>query len=229
MPYLVWKKKFDRQKGFLALRQKRFFSIKPIGVFKTEKENYIRRLPFYAITGGVGTGKTRELKKLARWSNNLFGTEGVYLNAKEGLDNWYKRAGLSNEDLRGLKQFEKNELLIERLKGRAVFIDDLDGVNNKVKVSLLKELIKNSRGGAVAFENVKRVHPAIIQTLRAKQRLKTKEDLRVIDLGRSEEIVDVGMVVAIVLIFGLALIWGFSEALLLALGFRLFVRYGEKA
>jgi len=112
---------------------------------------------------------------------------------------------------------------------KAVFIDDLDGVNNKVKVSLLKELIKNARGGAVAFENIKKVHPAIVQTLRAKQRLKPKEDLNTIDLGRSEEIIDIGMLVAISLVFGLALMWGFSEALLMALGFRWLIRYGEKA
>lgn len=64
--------------------------------------------------------------------------------------------------------------------------------------------------------------------LKAKQRLEPKEDLRVIDLGRSEEIIDIGMVVALGMVFGLALMWGVSEALLLALGFRWLVRYGER-
>ena len=219
MPYIVW----------LALRHKKFFSIKPFGSFKTEKETYIRKLPFFVITGGVGSGKTRELKKLEKWSFNLWGVEGVYLNAREGLTNWYRRAGLDDEALRGLKQFEKNELLIEALRGKAVFIDDLDGVFNKVKVSLIRELIKNARGGAVAFENPKKVYPAILQTLKAKQRLKPKEDLKTIDLGRSEEVIDIGLVVALALVFGLAIMWGVSEALLVALGFRWLVRYGERA
>ncbi len=212
----------------MALRQVKFFSIKHLR-WKTQKETYIRKLPFYILTGGVGTGKTRELRKLLGWSPTLWGVEGVYLNAKEGLDNWYKRAGLSNEDLSGLKQFEKNELLKETLRGKAVFIDDLDGVYSKVKVELIKDLIKNSGGGAVAFENPKKVHPSIIQTLRAKQRLAPKEDLKVIDLGQSEEIIDIGMIVALSLIFGLALMWGVSEALLLALGFRWLIRYGERS
>ena len=226
MTYLVWKEKFDRKKGFLALRRVKFFSIKNFR-WRVQRENYIRRQNFYIITGGVGTGKTRELSKLLNWSNKLFGSEGVYLNAKEGLENWYKRAGLDNEELKGLKQFEKNELLKETLRGKAVFIDDLDGVFNKVKVNLIKDLIKNSRGGAVAFENIKRVHPAIIQTLRAKQRLKLKEDLQVIDLGKAEEIVDIGMVVALALVVGLGLVYGFSEALLIAMGLRWLVREGK--
>ena len=137
MPYLVFKNsRVNRYRGFIALRHKRFFSIKPFGVWKSEKETYIRKLPFFVITGGVGSGKTRELQKLVNWSQNLFGVEGVYLNAKEGLDNWYKRAGLTNEDLKGLKQFEKNELLKETLKGKAVFIDDLDGFLIRLKFPL---------------------------------------------------------------------------------------------
>ena len=156
MPYLVWKEKFDRQKGFLALRHKRFFSIKPFGVWKSEKETYIRKLPFFVITGGVGSGKTRELQKLLGWSQNLFGVEGVYLNAREGLTNWYRRAGLDDDALKGLKQFERNALLVETLRGKAVFIDDLDGVFNKVKVALIKELIKNSKGGLSLLRTLKR-------------------------------------------------------------------------
>ena len=227
MAYLVYKNPHDREKGFLALRRVKTFLHKPFE-WKTTKETYIRRLPFYVITGGVHTGKTRELKKLMGWSQNLWGVEGIYLNAREGLTNWYKRAGIDDEELKGLKQFEKNEFLIERLKGKAVFIDDIDGVFNKVKVSLLKEIIRNSTGGAVSYENPKQLHPSLLQTIKAKQRLKPKEDLKTIDLGRSEEIVDVGMIVALILVFGLAMLWNVSEALLLALGVRWMIKYGEK-
>ena len=227
MPYLVFKgSKYDRVRGNLALRRVKFFSIKNFR-WRVQRENYIRRQNFYIITGGVGTGKTRELKKLEKWATRIWNKEAIYLNAKEGLTNWYKRAGLTNEELKGLKQFEKNELLKEALCGNVVLIDDIDGIFNKVKVGLLKEIIKNSSGGAVAFENPKKVHPAIIQILRIKQRLEPKEDLQVIDLGRAEEIVDIGMVVALALVVGLGLVYGFSEALLLALGLRWLVREGK--
>ena len=89
-------------------------------------------------------------------------------------------------------------------------------------------MIKNAGGGAVAFENPKKVYPSLLQILKAKQHLAPKEDLKVIDLGRSEEIIDIGMVVVLALVFGLAMFYGFSEALLLALGLRWIIRYGEK-
>ena len=225
MAYFVFKNKGRR--SYLAIRRKR---VKGIWRWRwvENREEYIKS-SFLVICGGRGSGKTREMKKLTMRSSEVFGVSGVYIKCAESLDNWFKRAGLEQEELKGLKQFEKVELLIDRLKGRAVFLDGVDRVSGKVKVEAVKRIIGVARAGAVSCESEKRVDVGILQAIRRKQGLRKWESLRVIELGkRDEEIVDVGNILALVLVIGLGLFLGMSEAMIGAMGLRYLVREGNR-
>ena len=225
MAYFVFKNKGRR--SYLAIRRKR---VKGIWRWRwvENREEYIKS-SFLVVVGGRGSGKTRELKKLTIRSMEVFGAPGVYIKCAESLDNWFKRAGLEQEELKGLKQFEKVELLIDRLRGRAVFLDGVDRVYGKVKVETVKRIIGVARAGAVSCESEKRVDVGILQAIRRKQGLRKWESLRVIELGkRDEEIVDVGNIIALVLVIGLGLFLGMSEAMIGAMGLRYLVREGNR-
>jgi len=225
MAYFVFKRK--GAKCYLALRNKR---VRGFGRFRwvDVKEKYIRS-SFLVVVGGRGTGKTRELKKLTKMSSLVFGAPGVYIKCAEGIENWFKRAGICEEELKGLKQFEKVELLIERLKGKAVFLDGVDRVNGKVKVEAIKRIIRVSAGGAVSCENEKRIDAGIVVEIRRKQGLKRGEGLYVVELGkREEEIKDIGGVLALVLVLFFGLFLGMAEAFVGAVALRILVREGSR-
>ena len=228
MAYLILKRGYQRKKPYLALR---IVEYKGIGRFKkrVEKEKYVRT-SFLVIRGGRDTGKSRETYKLYRWSKELWGVDGVWLRATESLENFFKRAGLRKEELRGLSQAEKISKLIEACKGKTVYIDDIDKVEGRLKKQVIKSLIRVSKGGAVSCENEKKIDVGIVAEIRRKQGLKKWESLKVLDIGRKEEeIKDIGMMVAVFLILGIALIFGFHEALLGALGLRYLVKESERS
>ena len=219
--YFVLKDNYQRRRPFLALRKKE----KVLWIEKTT-EVYIKRLPFLVVEGGRGTGKTRQLKKLSGWSSKLWGTDAVYIDCAEALSSWYVRAGLTKEDLKGLSQPEKNELLIETLSGKVVLLDNLETVQSKVKLHLVREIIYNASAGVIATENLKKVDPSIIQTLKWKNKTKT---LEVIHLGTSEEEVkDVSIIASAVLILGVALLYGAWWVIPVAVSLRLLYREGQK-
>lgn len=227
MAYLVLKHGWQRNKPFLALRNVEY---KGIGRFKrrVESERYVK-VGFLVVKGGRGAGKSRETYKLYRWANDLWGTSGIWFRGTESLENFFRRAGLQKEELRGLSQAEKIARLIDVCENRPVFIDDVDKVEGRLKRQVVKSLIRVSNGGAVSCENEKKIDPGILTEIRKKQGLKRWENLRIIDIGRrEEEIKDIGMMVAVFLILGVALIFGFTHALLGALGLRYLVREGEK-
>lgn len=228
MAYLVLKRGYQRNKPYLALRKVEY---KGIGKLRkrVESESYVKT-GFLLIKGGRGTGKSRETHKLYRWSEELWSAEGVWFRATESLENFFKRAGLTREDLRGLSQAEKVAELIERCKGKAVFIDDVDKAEGRLKRQVIKSLVRVSVGGAVSCENEKRIDTGIVSEIRRRQGLRKWESLRVLDIGRKEEeIKDIGMIMAVFLIIGVALVFGFTEALMGALGLRYLVREGDKA
>ena len=227
MAYLVLKRGYQRNKPYLALRRVEY---KGIGRFRRriEREEYVKA-NFLVIKGGRSSGKSRETHKLYRWAVELWEVEGVWFRATESLENFFRRAGLTKEDLRGLSQAEKISRLIETCEGKAVFIDDIDKVEGKVKKQVVKSLIRVSKGWAVSCENERKIDAGITAEIRRKQGLKKWESLNILDLGRKEEeIKDIGMLMAIFLILGVALAFGFTEALLGALGLRYLVREGEK-
>ena len=223
MAYLVFKSGFWRKKKQLAFRRVNNFRLL-FWKFKSSKEVYVKKDRVLIVQGGLGSGKTRELKKIERFSKGIYGVDAVYIPVGEGLSNWYKRAGLKSEDLKGLSQFEKNELLIEKCKGKVVILDDLDKAESKVKVDVLKWLIRVSRVCVVSCKDIKKVNPSLEYELRKKLRLKSWEgwnDRLVVDLGKQEtEIKDIGLIVGIVLVVFVAMAWGLSHALLGALAMR---------
>jgi len=225
MAYFVFKNRGRR--SYLAIRRKRVRGWWRWKWVDTE-ERYVRS-SFLVVVGGRGSGKTRELRKLAKRSSEVFGAPGVYIKCVEGLENWFRRAGLDSNELKGLKQFEKVELLIDRLSGQAVFLDGVDRVSGKVKVEAVKRIIRGARAGAVSCESEKRVDTGIVQELRRRQGLRKWESLRVVELGaREEEIKDIGNILALVLVVCFGLFLGMSEAIIGAMGLRYLVREGNR-
>jgi hypothetical protein len=230
MAYLVLKGEgFWRKRQSLVFRDVRivrFFGLRRV----LKSERYVQKKAVIVLEGGAGTGKTRELLKVYSASDKVFGAEGVYIACGEGLENWFKRAGLSAEDLKGLKQFEKVQKMIEALKGKVVCLDDVDKVDSKVKISAVKWIIRVAKVVVLSCVSVKKLHPSVVEELRKKLRLKAWEVLETLDLGGSQsEIKDIGMIVAIVFVVILALAWGISAGLLSALALRWLVNEGKRA
>jgi len=224
LPYLVFKGSgFWRKRGSLRLRDVKTFRL-ALWSFRNTEERYIKKSKVLVVQGGMGSGKTRELKKIERHAKELYGEEGVYIAVGEALTNWYKRAGLEKEDLKGLTQFEKNEKLINACKGKVLILDDIDRTESKVKAEVLKWLIRVSKVAVVSCRDIKKVHPSVEYELRKKLRLKSWhgwDERLIVDLGKQEtEIKDVGLLVGIVLVVFVALSWGLTHALLGALAMR---------
>lgn len=230
MAYLVLKGEgFWRKRQSLVFRDVRV--VRFLGLRRVLKsERYVQKKAVIVLEGGAGTGKTRELLKVYSASDKVFGAEGVYIACGEGLENWFKRAGLSAEDLKGLKQFEKIEKMVEKLKGKVVCLDDVDRLDSKVKVSAVKWIIRVAKVVVLSCVSVKKVNPSIVEELRKKLKLKAWEVLETLDLGGSQsEIKDVGMIVAIVMVVVLAMAWGLTAGLLSALALRWLVNEGRRA
>jgi len=233
MAYLVlkgggfWRKR--QSLVFRDVRVVRLFGLRRV----LKSERYIQKKAVIVLEGGAGTGKTRELLKVSSASDKVFGAEGVYIACGEGLENWFKRAGLSAEELKGLKQFEKIEKMVEKLKGKVVCLDDvdrLDSKDSKVKMSAVKQIIRVAKVVVLSCASIKKVNASIVEELRKKLRLKAWEVLETLDLGGSQsEIKDVGMIVAIVMVVIIALAWNITAGLLSALALRWLVNEGKRA
>ncbi|NPB07219.1 MAG: hypothetical protein GXO03_06425 [Aquificae bacterium] len=224
MAYLVFKgASFWRKRWSIRLRDVKTLSL--LGwTFRTRSERYVKKGPVLIVQGGFCSGKTRELKKIEKYAKELYGKEAVYIPVGEALTNWYKRAGLQKEELKGLTQFEKNEKLIQRCKGKVVVLDDIDRAESKVKTEVVKWLIRVAKVAVVSCRDVKKVHPSLEYELRKKLKLKNWQgwdDGLVVDLGKQEtEVKDVGLLVGIILVVFVAMSWGLTHALLGALGLR---------
>lgn len=210
--YLVVKK-LRKTKWSLRLRNER------------KKERYVKKGPVLIVQGGKGTGKTRELKKITRWAQGLWGVEGFYFLSMEGFSNWMYRAGFEAKDLRGLHQIQKIEKLCEKLNNKVVIIDDVDKIQSAQKKDLIKTLIRNSRVAVISCYDIERIDPSIISELKKKLQKDLRKKAQIeeycINLGRTEdEIKEIGIILGLVLIAGVAIIWGFTEALLGAVIFR---------
>jgi hypothetical protein len=230
MAYLVLKGGgFWRKRQSLVLRDVKV--VKVLGLRRIlRSEKYVQKKPVIVLEGGAGVGKTRELIKVSGWAERVFGTEGVYIACGESLENWFKRAGLSAEDLKGLRQFEKVQKMIEALNGKVVCLDDVDKVDSKVKVSAVKWIVRVAKVVVLSCASIKKVSASIVEELRKKLRLKAWESLETLDLGGSQsEIKDIGMIVAVVMVVIVAMAWGLSEGLLSALALRWLVNEGKRA
>jgi hypothetical protein len=209
MAYLVLKGEgFWRKRQSLVFRDVRI--VRFLGLRRVlRSEKYVQKKPVIVLEGGAGTGKTRELMKISGWAKRVFGAEGVYIACGEGLENWFKRAGLSAGDLRGLGQFEKVQKMVEALRGKVVCLDDVDKLeSNKVKISAVKWIIKVAKVVVLSCVSVKKVNPSIVEELRKKLRLKAWETLETLDLGGSHsDVKDVGMIAAIAMVVVVALAW----------------------
>jgi hypothetical protein len=230
MAYLVLKGEgFWRKRQSLVFRDVRV--VRFLGFRRVlRSEKYVQKKPVIVLEGGAGTGKTRELLKLSDWAERVFGAEGVYIACGESLENWFKRAGLSAEDLKGLKQFEKIEKMVERLKGKVVFLDDVDKLeSSKVKISAVKWIIRVAKVVVLSCVSIKKVNASVVEELRKKLRLKAWESLETLDLGGSHsDVKDIGMIVAIFMVVAVALAWDITAGLLLALALRWLVNEGRK-
>jgi hypothetical protein len=229
MAYLVLKGEgFWRKRQSLVFRDVRV--IRFLGLRRVLKsERYVQKKAVIVLEGGAGVGKTRELLKVSSASDKVFGAEGVYIACGESLENWFKRAGLSAEDLKGLKQFEKVQKMIEALKGKVVCLDDVEKLDSKVKISAVKWIIRVAKVVVLSCVSVKKVNPSIVEELRKKLKLKAWETLETLDLGGSQsEIKDVGMIIAIVMVVVLAMAWGLTAGLLSALALRWLVNEGRR-
>jgi hypothetical protein len=221
--YLVFKGGFWRKRKTLRFREISTFRLW-FWSGRQVKETYIKKGKVLVVQGGLGSGKTRELKKVERFARDIYGKDAVFIPVGEGLANWYKRAGLEREELKGLSQFEKNEKLTNACKGKVVILDDIDRAEGKVKVEVIKWLIRVAKVVVVSCRDIKKVHPSLEYELRKKLKLRSWhgwDDRLVVDLGRQEtEIKDVGLVVGIVLVVFVAMSWGLTHALLGALAMR---------
>jgi len=229
MAYLVLKGEgFWRKRQSLVFRDVRV--VRFLGLRRVLKsERYVQKKSVIVLEGGAGTGKTRELMKVSEWADKVFGAEGVYIACGESLENWFKRAGLSAEDLKGFKQFEKIEKMVEKLKGKVVCLDDVDRLDSKVKVSAVKWIVRVAKVVVLSCASIKKVNASIVEELRKKLRLKVWESLDTLDLGGSQsEIKDVGMIIAIVMVVIIALAWDITAGLLLALALRWLVNEGRR-
>jgi hypothetical protein len=233
MAFLTFKHRgaFWRKTSAVAVRKIKTINI--LGYKKTiSQERYVKKGKVIIIQGGTGTGKTRELEKFFRKAEQVFHENGVYISVAESIENWYKRVGLTNEELKGKRQFEKNQLMIEKLKGKIVFMDDIDQVkNSKVKLEEVKWIIRVAKRIICTCKDANRIHDAIRQEIYNKLKLKQWETMKdfIIDLGNNEvEVKDIGMVVAILMIVFAAITWGISEALIGALALRYISREGNK-
>ena len=230
MAYLVLKGEgFWRKRQSLVFRDVRV--VRFLGLRRVLKsERYVQKKAVIVLEGGAGTGKTRELLKVSGWAERVFGVQGVYIACGESLENWFKRAGLSAEDLKGLKQFEKAQKMIEALKGKVVCLDDVEKLEgSKVKVSAVKWIIRVAKVVVLSCVKLKNINPSIVEELRKKLRLKAWESLETLDLGGSQsEIKDIGMIVAIVMVVVLAMAWGLTAGLLSALALRWLVNEGRR-
>jgi hypothetical protein len=229
MAYLVLKGGgFWRKRQSLVLRDVRV--VRFLGLRRVlRSEKYVQKKAVVVLEGGAGTGKTRELLKISGWAERVFGAEGVYIACGESLENWFKRAGLSAEELKGLRQFEKIEKMIEKLKGKVVCLDDVDKVDSKVKVSAVKWIIRVAKVVVLSCASIKKVNASIVEELRKKLKLKAWESLETLDLGGSQsEIKDIGMIVAIMFVVAVALAWNITAGLLLALALRWLVNEGRR-
>jgi len=235
MPYIALSGAgFWRRRRHMLLRNVRvlrFWKFRRV----IKDERYIPKGRVLVVMGGYGSGKTRELKKLCAKAVDIWGREGVYIPVGEGLDNWFKRAGLSQEELKGLRQFEKVGKLIERCKGKVVLLDDVDRAESresKVKIEAVKWLIRSADVVVVSCQDIHRVNEGIEYELRKKLRLKAHEGMNkyIVDLGKQEvEVKDVGMFVAIGLIVFVAFAWGLTWGLMGALAFRYLVAEGRRS
>lgn len=221
MAYLVLKGGgFWRKRQSLVLRDVKV--VKVLGLRRIlRSEKYVQKKPALILEGGAGAGKTRELLKVSKWAERVFGAEGVYIACSESLENWFKRSGLSAEDLKGLRQFEKIEKMIEALKDKVVCLDDVDKIDSKVKISAVKWIIRVAKVVVLSCVSIKKLNASIVEELRKKLKLKAWESLESLDLGGSQsEIKDIGMIVAIVMVVVVAMAWDISEGLLTALALR---------
>lgn len=232
MPYIALSGAgFWRRRRHMLLR-----NVRVLRVWKfrrvLKEDTYIPKGRVLVVMGGYGAGKTRELKKLHAKAVDIWGREGVYIPVGESFENWFKRAGLSQEELKGLRQFEKVGLLIERCKGKVVLLDDVDRAEGKVKVEAVKWLIRVADVSVVSCQDIHKVNESIEYELRKKLKLKPHESMNkyLVDLGKQEvEVKDVGMIVAIGLIVFVAFAWGLTWGLMGALAFRYLVAEGRKS
>jgi hypothetical protein len=219
MAYLVLKKNWQRHKPFLVLK----VSYQVLGK-RLSKETYIKKSNVYLVLGGKGSGKTRELLKVQKWADQLFNRNGFYFNVLESMSDFYKRAGLESSDLRGLKSFEKNSLLIEKVKDQVVCIDNVDKASSQKK-EVIKDLIRNSGVIFVSAEDLKQIDLSIVKELMIKGNVSYSDNIPTIDLGNDFEIVEVsgilGVVILIVLIVFFQQYW--------ALGVLFVLRYMHRA
>ena len=221
--YLVLKDKGKRDRWSIRLRSVKYLRVPFLGMRRVSSERYVNKRRVLIIVGGLGRGKTRELSKLLRWSGGLFGKEAIYIPVGEAVSNWYKRAGIDRDELKGLSQFEKNGKLIGKIKGKVVLLDDIDKAQSKVKTDLVKWLIRVSQVVVVSCGDMDKVNPSLVSELRKKAKLRDHQNWGdcVIELGKEEtEIRDVGLIVGLVLIVGIAIACGMTEALAGALAFR---------
>lgn len=232
MPYIALSGAgFWRRRRHMLLRNVRvlrFWKFRRV----IKDERYIPKGRVLVVMGGYGSGKTRELEKLHTKAVDIWGLEGVYIPVGESLENWFKRAGLSQEELKGLRQFEKVGLLIERCKGKVVVLDDVDRAESKVKVEAVKWLIRSANRVVVSCRDIHRINEGVEYELRKKLKLKVHEGMNkyIVDLGKQEvEVKDVGMVVAIGLIVFVAFAWGLTWGLMGALAFRYLVAEGKRS
>ncbi len=223
MSYLVLKHTWKRKKPFLALKtvKKNLF-----GKVK-QKEKYIKKKPVMVIVGAKGSGKTRELKKFLKWSYSLYDCKAIYIDVIEPIGDWYKRAGLENKDLKGLKRFEKDNLLVERCKNKVVLIDNVDHTT-KTKISIIKRLISVSKIVIISCENIKKIDMSIYNELRKKAKVKKGEDIYKIELEGGYVIKDISMIIGIGLMVVLVIIYQQYWALGLIFTLRMFQKEGSK-
>lgn len=233
MAFIVFKHKNSlwRKKTAMSLRKIKDFEI--FGIKRQiRSEKYIRKSRVIIIQGGYATGKSRELEKIFNNCEQLFGEKGIYIPVGESFENWYKRAGIEKEELKNLRQFEKNGLLIDKVKKKILFLDDVDRAkDSKVKIDVIKYMLRAARAVVLTCRDVEKLHEAIKQEIRYKLKLKFSDNLKdyVYDLGDNEvEIKDIGMVVAIIMIVFIGLTWGLTESLLGALALRYIANEGRK-
>ena len=177
--------------AFKKFRKRLFvFDRKTICQGKSEYK-YIQKGMNIAIEGAKGSGKTKELMKAYDKCYEIYKKEPIFIDATYSVTDWFKMNDIPNIRLleangkstkRILTYLEKKDLLIEKLKDRVLFIDNLERIVGKgKKLELIRDMLINAETFYVTYESYAELYPALRRILDKK-----KKEIKIVKLSSGE-------------------------------------------
>lgn len=189
---------------------------------------YIQKGMNIAIEGAKGSGKTKELLKAYDKCFDIYKKEPVFIDATYSVTDWFKINEIPNitaQEKEGkiikriLTYFEKKDLLIDKLKGRVLFIDNLERIVGKgKKLELIRDMLINAETFYITYESYSCLYPSIRRILDKK-----KKEIRIVKLS-SGEAQDVTFMVIGLIVIILCFLYNRWEVIGLVMGARYLMR-----